>query len=413
MYELLLIEQKRIGVVMHIQIDKEHCCGCTACEYVCPLSAISMVEDEKGFLYPQVDESKCVNCGKCLNICGYHKDKGKLKSIAVYAFQRESKKKRLESQSGGAFSATAEAFLKSVGKVSVYGVINELNDIHYARATSLQSLKQQYGSKYVQAKLDNTFDLVRKDLKEGYRVLFSGTACYVDGLYSYLERANVDQTGLYTCDIICHGVASPKLFRQYLDELEKTYGGKVINLNFRNKYAGWCNYGFTFEIDKTKKRVFKNVFISGDWNKIFYSSSSVRPSCFLCAYASQHRVADITIFDYWGIDKVCPELNDNTGTSGYMVNSLKGQELFSLAESTGIVYKETSFEDCLQPNMQHPTEKPENYEDFWKCYEEKGFVSSVRQYCGYSPETNGELIENKRYIRRAVIWLKKFLLSRK
>lgn len=396
---------------MHLEVKQEECCGCAACKNICSKNAISMVEDEEGFLYPHIDENNCIDCGLCAKICSFMKDKPVNTIKRVYAVKRSDKKKRLESQSGGAFSATAESFLayhkRRKQNASIYGVIYQDGYVHYSKATNLVELKKQYGSKYVQAVVGDVFQSVKRDLEKGGWVLFSGTSCHVDGLLSFLRQTNKQlQIKLYTCDIVCHGTSSPILLRDYISLTEKRLGRRIQNFNFRNKRHNHAN---TFELTPKSILEFKHLIITGDYTKLFYSNAGLRPSCFHCQYTNLNRVSDITICDYWGIEKTHPEFDDNTGVSAFMLNTEKAIELFAHAKESGIDYIETSVDECRQPNLQYPTEKPENREAFWEAYRNEGFEPAIRRYCGYEPEKDYEYIATNRIVRRAAVSVKRFV----
>lgn len=362
---------------MILNCNKSECCGCTSCYNVCPKSAISMKEDLEGFLIPVINQDLCIECGKCRNVCGFkEKNINVLNNQKVYAIKRKDISKRMESQSGGAFSCIAEYFLRD--NAIVYGVSMD-KSLHaaYTRINSENELINLKGSKYVQAVVGNIYKDVEKDLKCRQLVLFSGTPCHVDGLLHYLKTKKVDTTFLYTCDIVCHGVPSPKLFKDYIEFTEKEYNSNIINFNFRDKTFGWHGHKTSMILDTGKKNI-----ISVNYVNIFYSHLGLRSSCYECPYTSTNRVSDFTIADFWGIERIHTEFDDNKGCSLMILNSKKSKNIFERIKND-INYIESSIEECIQPNLKHPTDCPNERDMFWEDYHDKGFEYVVKKYCQY------------------------------
>lgn len=312
----------------------------------------------------------------------------------VFAIRLKDEIKRSQSQSGGAFSAAAEFILKNGG--IVYGAAQDENlSVVYERIGRGEELFRLKGSKYTQADLGNCFLKIKDDLQQGKTVLFSGISCYVSGLLSYLQKQNIDTGNLYTCDIVCHGVAKPQVYQDYLKELKKSIGKKKLKkFVFRDKRFGWRTNISSYSYGG-------RTMMTSNYVNIYESQYVLRESCFSCKYATTDRVADITVGDYWGIENVKPKFDDNTGVSLLILNSPKGELLFEgLKEECE--YEQTSLEECMQPNLKKPTEKPKEYEAFWKDYAEKGFVYTVTKYCNYHPANDWEYLEKKNYVRRLV-----------
>lgn len=197
-------------------IDKSNCCGCTACVNICPRNAIKMKPDVLGFIYPSVDEDLCVNCGLCDRVCQFnkeYKDYSDGFDQIAYAFRFSDESELMKSQSGGAFYAIASHIIQGEGIVYGAGFSDDLN-VQHKRVTSLEQLDEIRFSKYVQSDLGSVYSMILTDLKAGNVVLFSGTACQVAGLKSYLPTRY--QKNLITIDIICHGVPSPAVWREII-----------------------------------------------------------------------------------------------------------------------------------------------------------------------------------------------------
>lgn len=362
-----------------ISIIEKRCSGCVSCTLICPTKAIKMVQNEKGFYYPEVNDRLCIQCGLCLKTCEVNNEERNT-PLNCYAFFLGNKK-RMASQSGGAFTAVAEHFLKEGGVV--YGAAKDKDlNVKYIRINSRLQLKKIKGSKYVQADMGQIAQLVEKDLIKNKKVLFSGTPCHVAGIYQYIKTKGIPLNGLYTCDLVCHGVPSPGIYKNYTSDIKRRYGDFIKNFNFRDKKnpGGWYGHVCSFSV-KNK------AIISNNYRDIFYSHLCLRESCYQCSYASLNRVSDITVGDYWGIEKRHPDMFDNKGTSMVLINTEKGKDIFESVKEQG-KWIETSLEECMQPNLQHPTEKPVKYSEFWEDYAALGFVPTVKKYCNYNEDND-------------------------
>lgn len=364
------------------KIENNKCCACSACYSICPTNAISMNIDEKGFKRPVIDKNKCINCGLCEKTCAFNnKILIKLNNQQVYAIKVKDEKKRKQSQSGGAFSIIAEKFLKKSSLV--YGVtLKEDFNAEYIGIDSVKDLHKLKGSKYVQAQINDVYKDVLKNLQQNKIVFFSGTPCHIDGLLKYLKINNVSVDNLYTCDIVCHGTPSPQIFKNYIKFQEKEYKSQIQKFNFRDKLFGWHSH---IETIKLKKRI--SIVSSENYVNIFYSHLCLRNECYNCPYASTNRVSDITIGDYWGIEKIHPNFDDNKGISLVILNNEKGKKIFQYIKND-ILYIETSLKDCIQPNLQHPTKRPKEYYDFWNDYRNYDFEYIIKKYCNYNNKEN-------------------------
>ena len=348
------------------------CTGCGACKLSCPVNAITMEENEKGFLYPVIDKNKCISCKKCVAVCPVNEKKANAAAKVAYAFKRKDETKRMESQSGGAFSAFAEAVIKAGGVV--YGVaLDDDGKAVYQRVDNETDLIRLKGSKYVQADLDDSYLCVKEDLKTR-KVLFSGTPCYVAGLKHYLKSENTEN--LLTVDLICHGVPSPKMYEKHLGFLSEGYGEKITAFNFRDKLqTGWHGHMETYT-DNTGVKIADSAYAN-----IFYTDAGLRESCYSCQYACTERVADISIGDFWGVEKVYPDMDDNKGLSLVLVNSIEGRKFWdAFIKIADVKFREVKIAKCLQRNLQIPTPKNKRTEEFWSDYFNCEYRKMVRKY---------------------------------
>lgn len=304
-------------------VNKEDCCGCGACLNTCPKQAISMKEDECGFLYPMIDESLCVRCGKCKTVCAFQKKEKSNSPVACYAAISNNTDQASRSASAGIFAAIAEGVIKNDG--IIYGAaFSEDWGVHHISVDNLCELTALQGSKYAQSETGRAFFEAKEELKTGRQVLFSGTPCQIDGFKEYLGK---EYENLITVDIVCHGVPSMRMLQTYLKTLENKYGGKITAFTFRDKSIGWGKNGSTI-INGKKIRIWESA---SSYLFYFGQGSLCRASCYHCPYTCSSRPADMTIGDYWGIEKQHPELlakrgwDETKGISLILVNTQKGK----------------------------------------------------------------------------------------
>lgn len=351
---------------------KSNCCGCGACMNVCPKSAITMQEDEYGFLYPQIDYNLCVSCGACKKACGYQNvEEVRSHPEETYVALSKDNAQLKNSASGGVFSAIAGQFIQTGG--IVYGCAMEYaNEELYPkhiRVDRADKLIELQGSKYVQSDIGSCYKRVKEDLKSRCSVLFSGTPCQVGGLYSFLGGRN-KWDNLYTIDIICHGVPNARLFHGYIELLEKKIDGKIKQFYFRDKSKGWGLIAKAVYEDANGNMKSKRIHSKlSSYYSLFLDSLTYRENCYSCKYAGAERIGDLTIGDFWGIEKEHPdylidnggELNEKNGISCALVNSDKGNMLIEqYAEKLHV--KGSSLEKAARRNGQlnRPSEmKPE------------------------------------------------------
>lgn len=317
--------------------NKIECNGCEACKYICPVNAIEIVEDIEGFKYPRIDESKCIKCNKCKNYCSNFNNINK-KSMAYRGINKN--KEDLEiSSSGGIFLAVARKIIEENGIVFGVRYDEELNVIH-DYADNIEKVKEFCGSKYVRSDIKESYINVKKFLEEGKEVLFTGTSCQVQGLNVFLGKK---YENLLTMDIICHANPSPKVFKLYKEELEKTRNKKIKNIYFRAKKEGW------------RKQMPVIVYEDGsDEKEKTYMTSFLkeiinRPSCYSCKFASENRISDITIGDFWGVEKIEPELDENLGVSILLINTDQGKKYLDKLQDR-IDLREINFDEIRQYN---------------------------------------------------------------
>ncbi|MBT9776255.1 4Fe-4S dicluster domain-containing protein [Clostridium sp. MCC353] len=354
---------------------KERCVGCKSCEQSCPKHCISMVENKEGFWYPVVDEKSCIGCKRCLKTCSAEKtDLHRNEPQHVWAWRNKNDTDIMRSASGGAADSAAKAILQMGGVV--YGaaydyqlVVSHIEVRNDAEREKIQS------SKYVQSDLKDSYSKVKRRLSEGKTVLFTGTPCQIAGLYAFLGG---DQPNLYTVDLICHGVPSPKFFKKYLEYKNKQAGDRVIYFNFRSKdKRGWGTQ-YLLKIETETETKTKNLFID-PYGKHFMDGDCYREICYQCPFANTSRVGDLTVGDFWGIAKSHPEFNSPKGVSSVFVNTEKGQQLFEKMESFAEV-KQATLEDGMvkQHNLVRPSDRPITRDVFYVGIDEPEFVDRIK-----------------------------------
>jgi len=373
---------------------KEECCACTACKSICPVDAIKMIADEEGFLYPQINSLLCTECGFCKKVCAFQNGYDIANNFSepiVYAMKHKSDEVRMNSSSGGAFTAISDYILKDKKGV-VYGAAYSENfSVIHQRTETADNRDRFRGSKYVQSDLMDTFKDINTDLNKGKYVLFSGTGCQVAGLNSYLAEQGADVSRLLTVDLICHGTPSPLLWQDYLSYIQKK--SRLNYYTFRSKECGWRGYNVLAKFEDGKQII--NTPKIKLFANLFGSNLALRPACYECKYANTKRPGDITIGDFWGIEKSLPELDDNKGISLLYINNDKCTELLKYTRiNADIVISNVN--ESLQYNLIQPTVCPINRKNFWQDYYRHGFSCIAKIYGGISLKT---------YIKRVAAWL--------
>ncbi|MEG1619752.1 MAG: Coenzyme F420 hydrogenase/dehydrogenase, beta subunit C-terminal domain [Eubacterium sp.] len=382
-------------MMVDLYMKKENCCGCTACENICPHQAISMKADTEGFLYPNINTEKCTECQLCISVCPL-KNKSKnldnLKIAAVYAVKHKDLDIRMTSSSGGAFTAISDFILENNG--IVFGAaFNEEFEVVHQRASSKKERENLKGSKYVQSNLIDIFKEIEDTLKSNQYTLFTGTPCQTAGLNMYLVKKNITNFDkLFLCDLVCHGTPSPLMWKEHIELLERKEKSRIVEYHCRSKVEGWHAHNELCVYENGKKDY--RSLLSQKHKNLFYSHNILRPSCYDCQYTNIKRPSDITIGDYWGIEKCIPDFDDNKGISLVLINTYKGQKLFENLK-THVHYRKSNFQDCMQPQLEHPVIKSPKRDIFWKDYYEYGYEHILRKYIDYGVKGNFKIFVKK------------------
>lgn len=326
--------------------NKQDCCGCSACVQRCPKHCISMKEDEEGFLYPVVDETVCIDCGLCEKVCPIINRPEKLPVMKVFAVKNRNEEERMASSSGGVFIALAKKVIEQGGVV--FGAVFDGNwEVKHTYAETLDGVKPMIGSKYVQSRIEESFCHAEKFLKEGRKVLFTGSPCQITALHNYLRK---DYPNLLSVDFLCHGVPSPGVWRKYLEEMSSLSAFKaagknsvlsssiksvpvITGIEFRDKTLhGWKKYSFV--VRGSAPKADKNTVLLSDihydnpYMKGFLADVYLRPSCYRCRCKNGVSHSDLTIGDFWGVPKVMPDFDDDKGVGIVLLNTDKGKCIF-------------------------------------------------------------------------------------
>lgn len=298
----------------------DRCCGCGACAAACPVEAIELCRDAQGFYKPKVLES-CISCGACLKACPVQEPPVGQPARSFYACAAETERV-LCSSSGGVFSLLAEAVLAEGGVVFGCGW-GEDHLPEHLQISSKEELPRLYGSKYAQSNMNGIYPMVKRQLQEGKRVLFSGTPCHVAGLRRFLKK---EYEKLITVDFICHGVPSSKVLEKHLSELEQKQGAKVETLTFRDKRKGWKELQLTVHFDNGSE--YSSPAAKDPYYRAFLGNLSLNRICGECPFNTLPRSADITLGDFWKIERHHQGFADNAGVSCVVVSTEKGEALF-------------------------------------------------------------------------------------
>ena len=401
-----------ITITCMIQItDKHNCCGCSACVQICPKQCISFDEDNKGFCYPKVNVDNCFNCGLCEKACPCLNQDESQKPLKVYAAINPDEKIRSESSSGGVFTMLAEAIIAEGGVV--FGArFDEKWEVIHDYTETKEGLEAFRCSKYVQSKIGRTYIQAQTFLNAGRKVLYTGTSCQIAGLKRFLRK---EYDNLLTVDVVCHGVPSPLVWRNYLKTLTErpteVVGNKtgwsllkerpvISHISFRDKLNGWKKFGFVVrgKTDcKAQEEILLHETIDDNlFMKLFMCNLVLRPSCFNCSAKAGKSGSDITIADYWGIEDVHPEFFDDKGASAVIINSAKGQ---AYIKKLNLRLLNSEYDNILRynPSLEHSVEETQDVERFWRVFEKKGIGASIRIV---NPPAPGFLRRAYYYIRR-------------
>lgn len=357
---------------MWVKKNAALCSGCGLCASICQQKAIAMVLDQNGFMYPQIDETRCTHCNACVKVCPFQQsnDGGNI-PLASYAVMH-TQTVREKSSSGGFFTALSDHILSQKGVV--YGAVwTDEYAVTHIRADNACDRDRMRSSKYVQSDITGVFSQIKADVAANIPVLFTGTPCQCAAITKMFGGKQPEN--LYIMDVICHGVMPQPFMHAYLQHVCKKNGKQMTAVNLRDKRFGWQTVGVEFS-DGT-------VYHSED--DYFYQAYAMhalqRPACFSCACAKEARFSDFTAGDFWGIQKNHPELYDDLGVSLVLINSQRARALLSdLGEDIKIVPVRPEDYLLYQPNLRKPTEYGKRAEEFSKYYQKHGYEKTMHRF---------------------------------
>lgn len=360
-------------------IDKERCCGCSVCSDQCPQECINMVSDEEGFKYPRVDQKKCINCGLCNKICPIENPVAEKKGTFVsYAVWNKDDSIRIQSTSGGVFSALAEIVIRQNGIIigAQYDQDSQVGHVVVEDQKSIPKLRQ---SKYVQSETCGIYAAAKKAIETGKIVLFCGTPCQTQALVKYLRGK---PENLFLCDFICRGIISPLVYNNYLQYLEKKYGAKVKHVHFKDKTFGWHRFS-TKVIFENGKEYIQDRYHDSYMLLYLRENVSLRPSCYQCQFKGIERCSDITLGDFWGAQDKYGGFDNDRGTSAVMVHTKQGENLLLSAQTLLEVHAVDVLDivkgnDCILHSPICTTDRAK----FFGSIESRGYAYVKKKYCG-------------------------------
>ena len=354
-------------------IITEKCTGCMACYNACPFDAIEIGENEKGFYVPKINEEKCRKCNKCVAVCPQNDFVEKHKHKEVYAAWSKDKEIRQQSTSGGLFTEIANKVLENNG-VIIGAIFDKDYKVVHGVIKSKEELNKTRGSKYVQSYIGSSYKIAKEYLENGKLVLFSGVSCQVAGLKKFLGR---EYENLITTDILCHGVPSPSVFKQYKEKMGQD---EITNIQFRYKKPSWTI--FSMKIDYKNGKTYKASTYKDPFIRAFLEDYITNEVCAECKYTGENRVSDITLADFWGyISENYKMRNTEKGISLVMINTEKGKKIFETIKEQ-VIYREKDIEEAKKGNrcLREPFNKNKQYDEFWSDYLKDGYEKTFATY---------------------------------
>lgn len=362
--------------------NKIDCCGCNACGDVCAKQAISFKSDNEGFWYPEVDMEKCIDCGLCEKVCPIINIKGLKKNdlpeSICYAAEHKNLEVVFDSTSGGLFSALADMMYRKNGYVGGAVFNEDFKSVRQYISNEKKDLSRLRSSKYLQSSLEGFYRRVSDLVKAGENVLVCGSPCQMAALRTFLRK---DYDNLIIVDFICRGTNSPKVWGKYIDSFEERYGHKVIYAKAKSKEYGWRNLTQKVILDDGKayyETKDQSYFTKGYLQTGVYC----RPSCYDCKFKGYPRIADITLADFWGIEKIDTSMEKNLGTSLVMINSHKGERYFETIKNR-IYYMQVPFNSIEAGNrsLNLSVDPPKvNRKEFFDDLDKMSFLQIAEKY---------------------------------
>lgn len=392
--------------------SQQECTGCLACFNVCPANAIELFTDEEGFVRPTINPKNCIGCMLCSKACYPLQHNHEIRidpsmKQEVLAGWSKNKHVRRTSTSGGAFFELAKSVLL-VGGVVYGAALDDKNIVSHQRIDNVNLLYRLQGSKYVQSYIGKIYTTVKNDLNQGKFVLFSGTPCQVKALLCSLHSTQTDK--LLTIDLLCHGVPSPMVYRDYLKYLESTFRDKISNQGvfFRDKKYSWSEYNMRIKFNSGSEYI--SMSHADPYLRGFLRNYFLRPSCHHCSFANVQRPGDITLGDYWGfVGSGIKDYDDDKGISMIIINTQKALHFIKNIKGLKMFKREMESVSNTTINFKGPFKPNINRQSFWEDYGKKGFEFVVNKYL-YPEDIS---IWAKKRMRRSSTTVKMAFVARK
>lgn len=378
--------------------DKSKCCGCCACVDACTHKAITLKTDLEGFWYPEVNLETCIDCHLCEKVCPIiepAKHIMRYDEPIVFAAYTKDDKIRTDSTSGGIHSTLAQAMYNKYAYIGG-AIYNEDHTVSHIASNDPKMLDKIRSSKYLQSSMEGQYKEVKKLLQAGEEVFYCGCPCQIQALYKYVKK---DYSNLTTCDFICRGVNSPKVFLKYMDMLERQYGAKATKIKFKAKEWGWHNFSMRVNFANGKeycKDRYHDLFFIG----YLQAGNFTRPSCYDCHFKGFPQKADITLADFWGIEKLDKNMDQDRGTSLVMINSDKGMNLFESIKDC-IEWRQFTMADARKENPAMDTSLESvqpNRDQFFQALDKESFDIVAKKYFPPIPTALTKLKSRFRFI---------------
>lgn len=359
-----------------------NCCGCRACEQICPAHCIEIAKDNEGFLIPTItNKDKCIECGACSKVCPIENPEEGSMPNAIYASASADIETKKQSSSGGIFYLLAKSIINQGGCVIGAELVLDKRYLQHTSVDNIDNLYRLLGSKYIASDTGSTFSEVKQLLSEGRKVLYVGTPCQIAGLNKFIKS---NRDNLYTCDLLCHGVPSQYVFESYINYLEQKHGGKVVAFNFRDKEKFGWSITLCYSIRKKDKE--KKYYVQAGLSPYFYGflrGKFLRESCYHCPYTKLQRVGDITLADFWGVKTLGLPLDVSHGCSCVLVNTLKGMDLFNSVNDSLQFKHQVQYEQAYHQNVNflEPCKRPQERDVAIKMIKSHSFEYVASKYC--------------------------------
>jgi len=363
-------------------VNRNECTGCGACENICPQNCICLEYNQEGFLEPLIDQSLCIDCGYCIGVCPSMLSANKdscIGEVKVYSAWSKSKEILQKSTSGGVFSSLAEEVINKDGVV-IGAALQDDMSLKHILINKVDQIGKLQGSKYIQSHINNIYSIIEQCLEKERFVLFSGLPCQVAGLNSYLQyKKGKKYENLINCQLICFGVPSNIIFREYITILERKYKSKVKSYEFRLKSMGWKNYGVKATFKNKKQYHSKgnnDPFMIGFLNALY-----LRSCCFVCKHKGFPINADIALGDFWNVDKYDDSLTGIDGISLVVIQTEKGNDLFNSIKDN-LIFKQQTTEIAIRcnPSLVTGPQLTSEREEYFKDYLANGYSYCMKKY---------------------------------